>query len=51
MKAYLDALRLLEQASDMIERTGDTLVVAHLALPISVLREKLAEQGVRQDLG
>ena len=51
MKLYLDALHLLEQASDKVEKAGDTLVVAHLALPISLLREKIAEKGVRPDVG
>ena len=51
MKLYLDALRLLEQASEKVEQAGDTLVVAHLALPISLLREKLGEKAVRQELG
>ena len=50
MQLYLDALRLLEQASDKVEQAGDTLVVAHLALPISLLREKLADKGVEQDI-
>lgn len=42
---------MLEQASDKVEATGDTLIVAHLALPISLLRERLAEKGVRPDIG
>lgn len=50
MQLYLDALRLLEQAADKIEHSGDTLVLAHLELPISLLRERIAELPLRQDL-
>lgn len=51
MHVYREALRLLEQASDKIEATGDTLIVAHLALPIALLRDKLPDQGVAGKLG
>ncbi len=51
MKSYQDALRLLEEASALVEKTGDTLVVAHLSFPIFLIREKLAEQGIPSDMG
>ncbi|WP_174284983.1 hypothetical protein [Sphingomonas bacterium] len=50
MKSYLHALRLLEQASDLVEKDGDTLVVAHLAMPISLIRERLAQIGPQVDM-
>lgn len=49
MQVYRDALRLLEEASDKMEQADDTLVVAHLALPISLVRERLADRGIPHD--
>lgn len=43
MKRYEEALALLQRVSALMEDSGETLIVAHLATPISLIEMRVAE--------
>ncbi|WP_242098220.1 MULTISPECIES: hypothetical protein [unclassified Sphingomonas] len=41
MDTYLQALDLMLRASDLMEQRGETALVAHMAMPIALLSERV----------
>lgn len=42
MEPYLRALTLLQEAADVMESVGDTLIAAHIATPLALLEDRLS---------
>ena len=41
MSEYRRALTLLQEAAQLMDSAGDTLIAAHIALPIDILQRRL----------
>ena len=42
---YLRARFLLREASDILEKAGETLIVAHIATPLALLDDRVSLPG------
>lgn len=45
MDPYLQALDMLLRASDLMEESGESALVAHMAMPIALLSDRVCAEG------
>ena len=45
LSEYARALALLEEAIDLMESVGDTLIAAHLTTPLGLVQDRLDSLG------